>query len=120
MVARVYGRFVPNSQERDRWESIAAALDKEKWSDRGALGGAANEKALELGRPRGLTRLIAGVGLEPTTPHYEASDSPRTGEPNKRGERAMMRHGTLTKRGVSVYQAVYQTGPGLRLRHALT
>jgi hypothetical protein len=38
MVARVYGRFVPTSQERDRWESIAATLDEEEWGGRGALG----------------------------------------------------------------------------------
>src|SRR5262245_58867083 len=53
MVARVYGRFVPNSQERDRWEKIAAALDEEKWGRRGALDGAGNEKPLELESPSG-------------------------------------------------------------------
>jgi hypothetical protein len=47
MVAKVYGRFVPNSQERDRWEAIAAALDAEKWGRRGALEGAPNETTLE-------------------------------------------------------------------------
>jgi hypothetical protein len=47
MVARVYGRFVPTSQERDRWEAIAAALDAEKWPARGVPDGASNEKALE-------------------------------------------------------------------------
>jgi len=51
MVAKVYGRFVPTSQERDRWESIAAALDEEKWGRRGALDGAGNEKALEPSDP---------------------------------------------------------------------
>ena len=51
MVARVYGRFVPTSQERDRWESIAATLDEEEWGGRGALGSAGNEKALELESP---------------------------------------------------------------------
>ena len=67
MVARVYGRFVPNSQERDRWESIAAALDDEKWvvpvhwtvqQMRKHLSWATLVPA----------RTIAGVGLEPTTP----------------------------------------------------
>ena len=53
MVARVYGRFVPNSQERDRWESIAAALDQEKWGSRGVLGGAPNDKPLEPNGPSG-------------------------------------------------------------------
>ena len=51
MVARVYGRFVPTSQERDRWESIAATLDEEEWGGHGALGSAGNEKALELESP---------------------------------------------------------------------
>ena len=53
MVARVYCRFVPNSQERDRWKSIAAALDEEKWGGRGVLGGASNEKPLEPSDPSG-------------------------------------------------------------------
>jgi integrase len=32
MVAKVYGRFKPDTEERDRWERIAAARDAEKWS----------------------------------------------------------------------------------------
>jgi len=40
MVARVYGRFVPNTIERTRWEQAATALDAEKWRDVGALLGA--------------------------------------------------------------------------------
>jgi hypothetical protein len=51
MVGKVYGRFVPTSQERDRWETIAAALDEEKWAGRGVSGSASNEKALEPERP---------------------------------------------------------------------
>jgi integrase len=39
MVARVYGRFVPTSQERDRWEGIAAALDAERWGRAGTADG---------------------------------------------------------------------------------
>ena len=39
MVAKVYGRFVPTSQERDRWEGIAAELDAEKWGRVGTSGG---------------------------------------------------------------------------------
>jgi hypothetical protein len=31
MVAKVYGRFKPDTEERDRWEQIAAARDAEKW-----------------------------------------------------------------------------------------
>jgi len=31
MVAKVYGRFKPDSEERDRWERIAGARDREKW-----------------------------------------------------------------------------------------
>jgi hypothetical protein len=34
MVAKVYGRFKPDSEERDRWERIAGARDKEKWPSR--------------------------------------------------------------------------------------
>ena len=31
MVARVYSRFKPDTEERDRWERMAAASDAEKW-----------------------------------------------------------------------------------------
>ena len=31
MVAKVYGRFKPDSEERDRWERMAGARDQEKW-----------------------------------------------------------------------------------------
>jgi hypothetical protein len=31
---KVYGRFKPDSEERDRWERIAAARDAETWPDR--------------------------------------------------------------------------------------
>ena len=30
MVSKVYGRFVPTHQERDRWERTAAALDDQR------------------------------------------------------------------------------------------
>ena len=39
MVAKVYGRFTPNHEERDRWEAAAAALDQQKWSDLGSTVG---------------------------------------------------------------------------------
>ena len=39
MVAKVYGRFVPTHQERDRWEQAAAALDREKWGQLGTATG---------------------------------------------------------------------------------
>jgi hypothetical protein len=32
MVAKVYRRFKPDTEERDRWERFAAARDAEKWS----------------------------------------------------------------------------------------
>ena len=38
MVAKVYGRFPPRSDERDRWERIAAAQD-EKSTPLGTRGG---------------------------------------------------------------------------------
>jgi len=67
MVARVYGRFVPTSQERDRWESIAATLDEEEWG--GLVHWAVQEMRKHLSRrAQALAMAIAGVGLEPTTP----------------------------------------------------
>jgi hypothetical protein len=32
MVAKVYGRFKPDTEERDRWEQAAAARDEAKWA----------------------------------------------------------------------------------------
>lgn len=40
MVAKVYGRFKPDTEERDRWERLATARDAEKWGLHGAPGGA--------------------------------------------------------------------------------
>jgi len=68
MVAKVYGRFAPRSDERDRWEKIAAAQD-EKTKEMGALAGAIkspneNDKAHKpldsraLGNSRGGTRTL--------------------------------------------------------------
>lgn len=75
MVAKVYGRFVPNSHERERWEAAASALDVERWGDRGVFRGASTQGAEPAGhqeapQPQQAARLatIAGVGLEPTTP----------------------------------------------------
>jgi len=31
MVAKVYRRFQPGTEERERWERIAEASDAEKW-----------------------------------------------------------------------------------------
>ena len=31
MVAKVYGHFKPDTEERDRWERVAGARDREKW-----------------------------------------------------------------------------------------
>ena len=75
MVAKVYGRFKPDTEERDRWERVAAARDREKWTDRVAtvLPGTKipsrirMKKAPQQYRIARLT-VIAGVGLEPTTP----------------------------------------------------
>ena len=47
MVAKVYGRFKPDTEERDRWERIAAARDTEKWPHSGAKGGAKSTPELE-------------------------------------------------------------------------
>jgi integrase len=54
MVAKVYGRFVPNTVERDRWEQAAAALDKKKWKDLGTSQGTSASvarKKLDARRP---------------------------------------------------------------------
>ena len=37
-VTKVYGRFKPDAQERDRWERIAETRDPEKWAGRVASG----------------------------------------------------------------------------------
>ena len=47
MVAKVYGRFKPDTEERDRWEKIAAARDAEKWPSRGAKAGAEESRGTE-------------------------------------------------------------------------
>ena len=69
MVAKVYGRFVPTSQERDRWEAIASALDAEKWGAVGTSGGtSASEGNAEA------------IRQSPATPEErEASDDSRGG-----------------------------------------
>jgi integrase len=69
MVAKVYGRFVPNSHERERWEAAAAALDVERWGDRGVSRGASTQG----GRARRASRSLA------TTTACEACDDSRGG-----------------------------------------
>ena len=49
MVAKVYGRFKPDTEERDRWEQAAAARDDAKWS-----GLVAKRVAKELAKPENL------------------------------------------------------------------
>jgi hypothetical protein len=46
MVAKVYGRFKPDTKERDRWERIAAGRDREKWP-----GGVATDVASAEAEP---------------------------------------------------------------------
>jgi hypothetical protein len=75
MVAKEYGRFKPDTEERDRWERIATTRDQEKWP-RGVAKDVATrrsegEKAHEetpatLGECE--ASAIAGAGLEPATP----------------------------------------------------
>jgi hypothetical protein len=65
MVAKVYGRFAPRSDERDRWEKIAAAQDK-KSSETGTVVGTAsevpnNEKARKPLAPRALENSRGGT-----------------------------------------------------------
>jgi len=75
MVARVYGRFVPTSQERDRWEAIGPTLTKKNGVARvplvvPLLRRPMGNRQRKTPNPRGMPGLaaIAGVGLEPTTP----------------------------------------------------
>ena len=50
MVAGVYGRFKPDTEERDRWERIAAARDDEKRHRPGSSRGASGENVVEVER----------------------------------------------------------------------
>ena len=75
MVAKVFGRFKPDTEKRDRWERVAAARDAEKWQGRVATDVAvplqSQRKHMEKApQPLGRTRLrkIAVTGLEPATP----------------------------------------------------
>jgi hypothetical protein len=75
MVAKVYGRFKPDTEERDRWEQAAAARDEAKWSGLAAKRVAKeppklknlDEQSPHLHGSAGL-QMIAGAGLEPATP----------------------------------------------------
>jgi hypothetical protein len=69
MVAKVYGRFKPDTEERDRWERIASDRDAEKWGGKGAVRGAEPEGERENQREE-----------SPATPYErEASDDSRGG-----------------------------------------
>ena len=75
MVAKVYGRFKPDTEERDRWERIATGRDRKKWPGRVATDVASaveepenlHEESPQLMRSARL-RIVAGAGLEPATP----------------------------------------------------
>ena len=49
MVAKVYGRFKPDTEERARWERVATARDQEKWHRPASAEGANAEKVDEAG-----------------------------------------------------------------------
>jgi len=68
MVAKVYGRFKPDTEERDRWERIAAGRDAEKW-------------------PRDVAKDVAMESAEAEKQHEEtpASDSAHEGYEDSRG-----------------------------------
>jgi hypothetical protein len=74
MVARVYGRYAPRTDERDRWERIAAGQDaareaaaKKKVDEMGTSTGTSPQVS-RANHPEVIGSSIAGVGLEPTTP----------------------------------------------------
>jgi hypothetical protein len=46
-VAKVYARFKPDTEERDRWERIASERDREKWGGRGSPGDSAHPSGTE-------------------------------------------------------------------------
>ena len=46
-MAKVYGRFKPDTEERDRWEKIASERDAEKWARRGAKGASKRTREAE-------------------------------------------------------------------------
>ena len=75
MVAKVYGRFKPDTEERDRWERLAMARDAEKWPNRVARDVAGerekSEKVDEESPATHYEREASGdsrAGLEPATP----------------------------------------------------
>jgi integrase len=69
MVAKVYGRFKPDTEERDRWERLATARDAEKWAGRGAKGVASRSGDAQTSHEE-----------SPATPwEREASDDSRGG-----------------------------------------
>ena len=49
MVAKVYGRFAPRSDERDRWERLAAQQDAERDAKREASAAERSQKVGEMG-----------------------------------------------------------------------
>ena len=48
MVAKVYARFKPDTEERDRWERIASTRDEAKWGRCGSSGGSSGAEKLEI------------------------------------------------------------------------
>jgi hypothetical protein len=81
-VAKVYGRFKPDTEERDRWEQAAAARDDAKWS-----GLVAKRVAKEPPTPEILDE------QSPASPwECEASDDSRGGTRTR--DPGIMRNGT--------------------------
>jgi integrase len=63
MVLRIYGRFMPSQQERDRWELIAAAQDQES-----ALRGTSQGTSLAPDSGDLAANLSSGKGLQAPIP----------------------------------------------------
>ena len=77
MVATRYGRYAPQSDERDRWEKVAAqtrrtnsARDRceRRIGEFGCIFGCTASKTTRANHNQVIGSSIAGVGLEPTTP----------------------------------------------------
>ncbi len=75
MVAKVYGRFKPDTEERDRWERVAAARDQEKWHRPASAKGAIVEKPDEV-EPISDWEVSSRGGTRTRDPGIMSSDAP--------------------------------------------
>jgi len=78
MVAKVYGRFAPGFQDRDRWERIASARDEELY----AIAGGQCTKSVPKGEePAGVLSFTGGVSRGAETASPNSRGGTRTRDP---------------------------------------